>query len=70
MSPVPTDRRGIRLELSEDGRIATARAERAMTARFLELIDGNAKDVAELVRDVVSGLDAALDRERQTALGG
>jgi DNA-binding MarR family transcriptional regulator len=68
--PVPTDRRGIRLELTREGRIATARAERALTARFLELIDGNARDVATLVKDVVSGLDAALDRERRIALGG
>lgn len=67
--PVPTDRRGIRLELLEDGRIATARAERALTARLLELVDGNARDVALLLKDVVSGLGAALDRERQAVPG-
>ncbi len=67
--PVSSDRRGIRLELLEDGRIATTRAERALTARLLELIDGNAEDVALLVKDVVSGLGAALDRERESTLG-
>ena len=68
--PVPTDRRGIRLELLEDGRIATARAERALTARLLELVDGNAEDVALLLKDLVSGLGAALDRERKEASSG
>jgi len=67
--PVATDRRGIRLELTEEGRIATARAERALTARLLELVDGNAKETAVLLKDVVSGLDAALERERLTAIG-
>ena len=66
--PVPSDRRGIRLELLEAGRIATARAERALTARLLELIDGSAEDVALLLKDVVSGLGAALDRERRSTL--
>ncbi len=67
--PVSSDRRGIRLELLEAGRIATARAERALTARLLELVDGSAEDVALLLKDVVSGLGAALDRERQSTLG-
>ena len=66
---VPNDGRGIRLELLKDGRMATARAERALTARLLELIDGNAGDIALLVKDVVSGLGAALDRERESTLG-
>lgn len=68
--PVATDRRGIRLELTEEGSIATARAERALTARLLQLVDGSAEDVALLLKDVVSGLDAALERERLIALGG
>jgi DNA-binding MarR family transcriptional regulator len=68
--PVPTDRRGIRLELTEEGRLATARAERALTARLLDLVDGDPQNVAPLVKDVVSGLGAALERERLTALGG
>ncbi len=69
--PVPTDRRGTSLELTEEGRGATARAERALTERLLQLIDGRSvRDVALLLKDVVSDLDAALDRERQVALGG
>ena len=66
--PVPTDRRGIRLELTEEGRMATTRAEKALTARLLLLIDGNGHEVAQLVKGVISGLDAALERERQVAL--
>ncbi len=66
--PVATDRRGIRLELTDEGRIATTRAERALTARLLELVDGKGAELAILLKDVVSGLDAALERERQTAI--
>jgi DNA-binding MarR family transcriptional regulator len=65
--PVPTDRRGIRLELTEGGRMATARAERALTARLLRLIDGDARDVVQIVKGVVSGVSAALDREGRPA---
>ena len=65
--PVPTDRRGIRLELTDEGRAATARAERALAARLLRLIDGEVNDVAQIVRGVVSGLSAALDREGRPA---
>lgn len=65
--PVPTDRRGIRLELTDEGRAATARAERALAARLLRLIDGDLNDVAQIVRGVVSGLSAALDREGRPA---
>lgn len=63
--PVPTDRRGIRLELTEEGRLATARAERALTARLFALIDGDVNDVLQVLKDVVSGLGRALDRERE-----
>jgi DNA-binding MarR family transcriptional regulator len=61
--PVPTDRRGIRLELTEEGRVATARAERALAARLLRLIDGDVKDVHQNVKGVVSEVSAALERE-------
>ena len=65
--PVPTDRRGIRLELTEEGIRATARAERALAARLLRLIDGDGRDVVQLVKGVVSGVSAALDREGRPA---
>ncbi len=64
--PVASDRRGIQLELTEAGREATARAERALTRRLLELLDGEADQVVPIVQSVVSGLGAALDRERQS----
>jgi DNA-binding MarR family transcriptional regulator len=65
--PVPTDRRGIRLELTDEGSAATARAERALAARLLRLIDGDVRDVAHVVKGVVYGLSAALDREGRPA---
>ena len=65
--PVPTDRRGIRLELTDEGRSATARAERALAARLLRLIDGDVHDVVQIVKGVVSGVSAALDREGRPA---
>jgi DNA-binding MarR family transcriptional regulator len=68
--PVPTDRRGIRLETTEAGRQAVARAEHALTQRFLELIEGDADGVIHHVKGVVVGLCAALDREGRIAVGG
>ncbi|HXK25190.1 MAG TPA: MarR family transcriptional regulator [Myxococcota bacterium] len=65
--PVPTDRRGIRLELTDEGRAATARAERALAVRLLRLIDGDVHDVVQIVKGVVSGVSAALDREWRPA---
>lgn len=61
--PVPNDRRGIRLELTAAGRAATARADRALTGRVLRLIDGDVGSTVALLKEVVSGLGAALDRE-------
>jgi DNA-binding MarR family transcriptional regulator len=61
--PVPTDRRGTCLELTDEGRRATARAEHALSARLLRLIDGDVRDVVQVVKGVVSGVSAALDRE-------
>ena len=65
--PVPSDRRGTCLELTEEGRRATARAERALAARLLRLIDGDVRDVVQVVKGVVSGVSAALDREGRPA---
>jgi DNA-binding MarR family transcriptional regulator len=65
--PVPTDRRGIRLELTDEGRTATARAERALAVRLLRLIDGDVRDVGQVVKGVVSAVSAALDREGRSA---
>ena len=66
--PVPTDRRGIQLELTDEGRKATLRAERALSTRLLELIKGSVEDVLPLVRGLVLDIGAALDRERRAAL--
>lgn len=66
--PVPTDRRGIRLELTDAGREATARAEHALTRRLLQLIDGDPGSVIPLVKGVVSNIGAALDREGRASL--
>lgn len=68
--PVPTDRRGISLELTPRGREATARAERALIARISRLVDGDGKQVLETVGGLVFGLVRALDREREVAIGG
>ena len=61
--PVATDRRGIQLELTEAGREATRRAERALSHRLLTLINGDSQHVVPLVHNVVSNIGAALDRE-------
>ncbi len=66
--PVPTDRRGIQLELTDEGRKATLRAEEALSTRLLGLIDGSVNEVMPLVRGVVSDIGAALDREGRAAL--
>ena len=61
--PEPTDGRGTLLELTRAGHDATSRAERALTARLLELIDGDVEDLVGHVKSVVLELGAALDRE-------
>lgn len=58
--PVPNDRRGIRLETTDEGQRATARAEAHLAKRMLELIDA---ERAASVDEVVSAVGAALDRE-------
>lgn len=64
--PVPHDRRGIRLELTEEGRAATATAERALAERFAQLVRDQ-DDVVSGIRDLVIGMGNALDRERHVA---
>jgi DNA-binding MarR family transcriptional regulator len=64
-APVPTDRRGVELVATDSGRSAVERAERALTERMLQLVDG---DAAKVVAGVVSAVASALDRERPTPL--
>jgi DNA-binding MarR family transcriptional regulator len=61
--PVATDRRGIQLELTQAGRDATYRAERALSIRLTTLMNGEAQNVVPLVHGVVTDIGAALDRE-------
>lgn len=65
--PVATDRRGIQLELTQAGREATYRAERALSVRLMALLNGEAGSVVPLVHGVVSDIGAALDREGRSA---
>ena len=58
--PVPGDRRGIRLEPTEQGLDALTRAERALSDRMLGLVD---LDTARQMEQFVSALSCALDRE-------
>jgi len=58
--PVPSDRRGIRLEPTHEGLDALARAEGVITRRLLELVD---PEVAGDVRAIVTAVGNALDRE-------
>jgi DNA-binding MarR family transcriptional regulator len=58
--PVPTDRRGIRLEPTEAGRVAIERAEERLTQRMLELVDVEA---GSSLSEIVSAVGRALDRE-------
>jgi DNA-binding MarR family transcriptional regulator len=68
--PVPTDRRGISLELTARGHEATQRAERALIQRISQLVfEGDGKVVGRPLRDVIFGLVEALDRERDIAIG-
>jgi DNA-binding MarR family transcriptional regulator len=58
--PVPTDRRGIRLEPTEAGQLAIERAEARLTQRMLELVD---VESGSSVEEIVSAVGRALDRE-------
>jgi DNA-binding MarR family transcriptional regulator len=64
-SPVATDRRGIRLTLTEAGRVAVERAERVLTDRLLQLVE---PDMASDVAGVITSVDAALDREGEAQI--
>ena len=57
---VQSDRRGIRLEVTEAGRLAVGRADQALTVRLLDLAGPGA---ARAVREVVTAIGTALDRE-------
>jgi len=62
--PVPRDRRGIQLVPTEAGRAAVGSAEAALAQRMLELVD---RDMATVVGQALSMLDAALAREGNAA---
>lgn len=62
--PVPTDRRGIQLEPTEEGRQAMRRAEEVLSRRMLELVP---REVAATVAPVVSAVEKALDEGRIAA---
>lgn len=64
--PVASDRRGIQLELTDAGREATVRAERALSLRLLELVNGKTEQVMPIVKSVVVNIGAALDREARS----
>lgn len=64
-----SDRRGVRLEVTRDGREAMERVERALAARFATLIEGDPGEVLAALKDVVSGIGASLDREGRVAIG-
>ena len=57
--PVPSDRRGIQLESTDEGRIAMRRAESVLSSRLLELVP---RDVASTVAPVVVAVEAALNQ--------
>ncbi len=59
-APVPDDRRGIQLLVTEAGSQALARADEALTRRLRELAGPGA---ARAVGEVVAAIGAALDRE-------
>lgn len=61
--PEPTDRRGIRLELTDAGRAAMERAEVALTKRLVSLVDGDVHAVLAQLSEVIETLTVALERE-------
>ncbi|MFP8881777.1 MAG: MarR family transcriptional regulator [Myxococcota bacterium] len=62
--PVPTDRRGIQLEATEEGRVAMGRAESVLSRRFLELVP---PDLASTVAPVVVAMEAALNQVAESS---
>ncbi|MDH3518861.1 MAG: MarR family transcriptional regulator [Myxococcales bacterium] len=67
--PVASDRRGVRLELAEEGRRAILRAEQVLTERFLGLFQGDTNGTLQRVSGVVADLAAALDLEANPPVG-
>jgi len=67
--PVATDRRGISLEVTQRGREATLRTERALIARIAQLVNHDSNVAQRSVKEVVFGLATALDRECDIAIG-
>lgn len=62
--PVPSDRRGIELEVTPRGLEAVGRADEALRERMLRLIrPEDLAPVSRLVREVVSALDRGVDAE-------
>jgi len=51
------------LEVTPEGREAMARVERALAARFGALIEGDPREVVPVLKDLISGIGASLDRE-------
>jgi DNA-binding MarR family transcriptional regulator len=63
--PVPSDRRGVRLEPTTRGLLALERAERALGTRLGRLVD---RQMAARFADAIVEVGDALDRERRPAL--
>ena len=63
--PVPSDRRGVRLEPTTQGLLALERAERALGDRLRRLVD---QQLAARIADVIVEVGDALDREGRPAL--
>ena len=65
--PEPSDRRGIRLELTDAGRVAIEDAERALTERLLGLVPNELGGIVEAAGGIVEGFASALNRESKSA---
>jgi DNA-binding MarR family transcriptional regulator len=61
--PEPTDRRGIRMLLTDAGRVARERAEVALTRRLVALVGGGVQETFEQLSELIGKLSGALDRE-------
>ena len=59
----PSDRRGIRMEVTAAGDQAIAHAEVVMSQRFLALVEGDAAKVVAQVSGLIANLGESLDRE-------
>jgi DNA-binding MarR family transcriptional regulator len=59
-APVPSDRRGIQLIPTDAGQLAIGRAENALSQHLVELFDRNMTKIAS---DIISELDAVLERK-------